>query len=182
MRQELSDKYSNLCAALRREKKLAVAFSAGVDSTLLLKAAVNTLGNENVLAVTALSASFPEREADEADVFTRGIGVSRITVEVDQLSIPGFRENPANRCYLCKKVLFTQMMEAAREKGFTVMAEEKRRSGNSLQNWDCPPGTNLPLPAWPPDLFTGRPSQTRNSGEWNWEKGSCRTWDLSSSE
>ena len=123
MRQELSDKYSNLCAALRREKKLAVAFSAGVDSTLLLKAAVNTLGNENVLAVTALSASFPEREADEADVFTRGIGVSRITVEVDQLSIPGFRENPANRCYLCKKVLFTQMMEAAREKGFTVMAE-----------------------------------------------------------
>ncbi len=123
MRQELSDKYSNLCAALRREKKLAVAFSAGVDSTLLLKAAVNTLGNENVLAVTALSASFPEREADEADVFTRGIGVSRVTVEVDQLSIPGFRENPANRCYLCKKVLFTQMMEAAREKGFTVMAE-----------------------------------------------------------
>ena len=123
MRQELSDKYSNLCAALRREKKLAVAFSAGVDSTLLLKAAVNTLGNENVLAVTALSASFPEREADEADVFTRGIGVSRVTVEVDQLSIPGFRENPANRCYLCKKVLFTQMMEAAREKGFEVMAE-----------------------------------------------------------
>ena len=86
MRQELSDKYSNLCAALSREKKLAVAFSAGVDSTLLLKAAVNTLGNENVLAVTALSASFPEREADEADVFTRGIGVSRITVEVDQKS------------------------------------------------------------------------------------------------
>ena len=123
MRQELSDKYSNLCAALSREKKLAVAFSAGVDSTLLLKAAVNTLGNENVLAVTALSASFPEREADEADVFTRGIGVSRITVEVDQLSIPGFRENPANRCYLCKKVLFTQMIETAREKGFTVMAE-----------------------------------------------------------
>ena len=123
MRQELSDKYSNLCAALSREKKLAVAFSAGVDSTLLLKAAVNTLGNENVLAVTALSASFPEREADEADVFTRGIGVSRVTVEVDQLSIPGFRENPANRCYLCKNVLFTQMMEAAREKGFTVMAE-----------------------------------------------------------
>ena len=93
MRQELSDKYSNLCAALHREKKLAVAFSAGVDSTLLLKAAVNTLGNENVLAVTALSASFPEREADEADVFTRGIGVSRITVEVDQLSIPGFQKS-----------------------------------------------------------------------------------------
>ena len=111
MRKELSDKYSHLCALLRGEKKLAVAFSAGVDSTLLLRAAVNALGSGNVLAVTALSASFPE------------IGVRRITVGVDQLSIPGFRENPADRCYLCKKVLFTRMMEAAREQGFAVMAE-----------------------------------------------------------
>ena len=123
MRQELSDKYSDLCAVLRREKKLAVAFSAGVDSTLLLQTAVNALGKENVLAVTALSASFPEREAGEADDFTRKIGVRGIKVEVDQLSIPGFRENPADRCYLCKKVLFTRMMEAAREQGFEIMAE-----------------------------------------------------------
>ena len=46
MRKELSDKYSHLCASLRGEKKLAVAFSAGVDSTLLLQTAVNALGNE----------------------------------------------------------------------------------------------------------------------------------------
>ena len=123
MRKELSDKYSDLCSALRREKRIAVAFSAGVDSTLLLQTAVNALGNRNVLAVTALSASFPEREAGEADEFTRKIGVRRITVGVDQLSIPGFRENPADRCYLCKKVLFTRMMEAAREQGFEIMAE-----------------------------------------------------------
>ena len=123
MRKELSDKYSDLCAALRRESKLAVAFSAGVDSTLLLQTAVNALGSGNVLAVTALSASFPEREAEEADEFTRRIGVRRITVEADQLSIPGFRQNPADRCYLCKKVLFTLMMESARENGFTVLAE-----------------------------------------------------------
>ena len=123
MRKELSDKYSDLCSALHREKRIAVAFSAGVDSTLLLQTAVNALGNGNVLAVTALSASFPEREAGEADVFTRKIGVRRITVGVDQLSIPGFRENPADRCYLCKKVLFTRMMEAARELGFEIMAE-----------------------------------------------------------
>ena len=123
MKKELSEKYFGLCGSLRLTKKLAVAFSAGVDSTLLLQAAVNTLGNENVLAVTALSASFPEREAGEADEFTRRIGVRRITVGVDQLSIPGFRENPADRCYLCKKVLFTKMMEAAREQGFETMAE-----------------------------------------------------------
>ena len=123
MRKELSDKYSDLCSALRREKRIAVAFSAGVDSTLLLQTAVNALGNRNVLAVTSLSASFPEREAGEADEFTCKIGVRRITVGVDQLSIPGFRENPADRCYLCKKVLFTRMMEAAREQGFEIMAE-----------------------------------------------------------
>lgn len=123
MRKELSDKYSDLCSALRRENRIAVAFSAGVDSTLLLQTAVNALGNRNVLAVTALSASFPEREVGEADEFTRKIGVRRITVGVDQLSIPGFRENPADRCYLCKKVLFTRMMEAAREQGFEIMAE-----------------------------------------------------------
>ena len=123
MRQELSDKYSALSAVLRRESKLAVAFSAGVDSTLLLQAAVNALGSGNVLAVTALSASFPEREAEEAEEFTRRIGVRRITVEVDQLSIPGFRQNPADRCYLCKKMLFTLMMESAREIGFTILAE-----------------------------------------------------------
>ena len=123
MRKELSDKYSDLCSSLRREKRIAVAFSAGVDSTLLLQTAVNALGNRNVLAVTSLSASFPEREAGEADEFTRKIGVRRITVGVDQLSIPGFRENPADRCYLCKKVLFTRMMEAAREQGFEIMAE-----------------------------------------------------------
>ena len=123
MRKELSDKYSDLCSALRREKRIAVAVSAGVDSTLLLQTAVNALGNRNVLAVTSLSASFPEREAGEADEFTRKIGVRRITVGVDQLSIPGFRENPADRCYLCKKVLFTRMMEAAREQGFEIMAE-----------------------------------------------------------
>ena len=123
MRKELSDKYSDLCSSLRREKRIAVAFSAGVDSTLLLQTAVNALGNGNVLAVTALSASFPEREAGEADEFTCKIDVRRITVGVDQLSIPGFRENPADRCYLCKKVLFTRMMEAAREQGFEIMAE-----------------------------------------------------------
>ena len=178
MRKELSDKYSDLCAALRRESKLAVAFSAGVDSTLLLQTAVNALGSGNVLAVTALSASFPEREAEEADEFTRRIGVRRITVEADQLSIPGFRQNPADRCYLCKKVLFTLMMESARENGFTVLAE-----GSNVDDLsDYRPGLRaIKELGVPPDLFTGRQLLTRNSGEWNWEKGFCRILGLSSS-
>ncbi len=116
-------KYGDLCASLKGKGAVAVAFSAGVDSTLLLKAAADALGCENVLAVTALSHSFPERENSEAGQFCRDLGVRRITVEVDQLSIPGFRENPPDRCYFCKKVLFSKMTDAARENGFEMLAE-----------------------------------------------------------
>ena len=116
-------KYENLCSALEREGKIAVAFSAGVDSTLLLRAAADTLGSGRVLAVTALSNSFPERENREAEQLCRDWNVRRIILSVDQLSIPGFRENSPDRCYICKKVLFSKMMEAAKEEGFDVLAE-----------------------------------------------------------
>jgi len=116
-------KYGDLCNILKAEGRLAVAFSAGVDSTLLLRAAIDALGSDKVVAVTAVSHSFPERENREAELFCRVSGVPRITVEVDQLSIPGFRENPADRCYICKKELFGRMIEAARENGFEKIAE-----------------------------------------------------------
>jgi len=123
MTKEMEVKYSDLCGRLKGAGSLAVAFSAGVDSTLLLRAAADALGSGNVLAVTALSNSFPVRENREAERFCRELGVRRITAEVDQLSIPGFRENPPDRCYICKKVLFTKMIEAARESGFEKLAE-----------------------------------------------------------
>lgn len=123
MTKSIDQKYGDLCNILKREGRIAVAFSAGVDSTLLLKAAVDALGSGKVLAVTALSHSFPERENEEADQFCRDCGTERITVEVDQLSIPGFRENPADRCYICKIVLFSKMIDAAKERGFDKLAE-----------------------------------------------------------
>ena len=123
MTRSVDKKYGDLCNFLKSEGKLAVAFSAGVDSTLLLRAAVDALGSGGVLAVTAVSHSFPERENHEAEQFCRDNGVRRVIVEVDQLSIPGFRENPADRCYICKKELFGRMIEAARENGFDKVAE-----------------------------------------------------------
>ena len=123
MTKSIDKKYGDLCNFLKSEGKLAVAFSAGVDSTLLLKAAIDALGSGNVLAVTAVSHSFPERENREAEKFCSDNGVRRVIVEVDQLSIPGFRENPADRCYICKKELFGRMIEAARENGFEKVAE-----------------------------------------------------------
>ena len=113
MREENRALYDRLTADLRSLGRVAVAFSSGVDSTLLLKAAVDALGN-NVLAVTARSRSFPERENLEAAAFCRENGVEQIVVEVDQLSIEGFRD---------KKQLFTAMMEAAAARGFHVIAE-----------------------------------------------------------
>ena len=123
MTRSVDKKYGDLCNFLKSEGKLAVAFSAGVDSTLLLRAAIDALGSGGVLAVTAVSHSFPERENREAEQFCRDNGVRRIIAEVDQLSIPGFRENPPDRCYICKKELFGRMIEAARENGFDKVVE-----------------------------------------------------------
>jgi uncharacterized protein len=96
MNEESREKLEVLRAMIARTGPMAVAFSSGVDSTLLLKVAADVLGGD-VIAVTARSRSFPERENREAELFCRVSGVRRITVEVDQLSTPGFRENPADR-------------------------------------------------------------------------------------
>ncbi len=117
-----NEKWDALIACLRKMERAAVAFSAGVDSTFLLKAAHVALG-KNVTAITGRSVSFPERECREAAASCREIGVEHVIVEVDQMAIPGFRDNPPDRCYLCKKALFTQFLAAAREKGFETVAE-----------------------------------------------------------
>ncbi len=118
----LQQKKAALAADLRRMERAAVAFSAGVDSTFLLAAAKETLG-ENVIAVTGKSVSFPEREQTEAADCCRILGIEQVIVTVDQMSIPRFKGNPPDRCYLCKKVLFSAFRKAAYEKGFEYLAE-----------------------------------------------------------
>ena len=122
MNEEIREKLENLRASIARSGPLAVAFSSGVDSTLLLKVAADVLG-DGVIAVTARSRSFPERESREAAQFCTELGVKQIFTDVDQLSIEGFRENPPDRCYICKKELFGTMMAAAAEQGFSKVAE-----------------------------------------------------------
>ena len=119
---ELHDKYDHLISYLKSLGSVAVAFSAGVDSTFLLKAAQEALG-ENAVAITAQHASFPARENHDAEEFCHLLGVKQIVVKIDQLAIEGFRENPKDRCYICKKALFTTLLTLAHENDFKYVAE-----------------------------------------------------------
>jgi uncharacterized protein len=115
-------KLDALRSALRDFGSAAVAFSAGVDSTFLLRVAHEVLG-DRVMAVTARSRSFPAREIDEAAAFCRAEGVRHVILDSEELDVPGFAENPPDRCYHCKKALFGKMLEFARENGLAAVLE-----------------------------------------------------------
>jgi pyridinium-3,5-biscarboxylic acid mononucleotide sulfurtransferase len=114
----LTEKYNKLQSILRDMESVVVAFSGGVDSTFLLKAAVDTLGTEHVLAVTADSETYPSSELEEARVLAKQIGVKHQVIETSELAIPGYAENNKNRCYFCKSSLFDHLLPVLEEKGF----------------------------------------------------------------
>lgn len=99
-----------------------VAFSGGVDSSLLLFEAHQALGDK-VVAVTARSATYPEREYVHAVDFARKLGVRHETIISEELDIEGFSDNPRNRCYLCKKELFQKIWVIAQQYGFNNVLE-----------------------------------------------------------
>lgn len=118
----LQEKYEILKEYIKSLESVAVAFSSGVDSTFLLRVAHDVLG-EKAMAITARSCSFPERELNEAMAFAKENGIVHSIVDSEELEIEGFRENPVNRCYLCKYELFTKMKEIALKNGFREVVE-----------------------------------------------------------
>ncbi len=120
--EELHAKKSRLEAYFQELGSVAVAFSAGVDSTFLLKVAKEVLG-DRVIAVTARSCSFPRREFCEAERFCETEKIRQIVVESRELSIEGFRRNQPDRCYLCKRDLFSTIKRIAAEQGIRYVAE-----------------------------------------------------------
>ena len=108
-------KLDNLKNFLRELGSVAVAYSGGVDSTFLLKVAHDVLG-DNVLALTAASKFISRSELDAAKKFCTDNKIRQIIFEADILNIAGVKENPVNRCYLCKRELFKNFLRLAEGK------------------------------------------------------------------
>lgn len=120
--QSIQDKLVQLKTYLKSLGRVAVAFSGGVDSTFLLKAAQDVLGDQ-VIAITAKPRSFPDREMNEAKAFCRDQGIRHFVCKFNELEIEGFCENQPNRCYLCKKELFGKIAQIAEKQKIPYIVE-----------------------------------------------------------
>ena len=98
-------KFEKLTGILSQSERLLVAFSAGVDSTFLLKAAHRAIG-DRVIALTASSPTVPPGELNAAKEFAASLGCRHIVVNTDELANPSFNRNPVNRCFFCKDELY----------------------------------------------------------------------------
>lgn len=102
--------------------RVAVAFSAGIDSTLLLKIAHDTL-NENAIGITAVSASLPTHEKEEAAELARLIGARHVFIESHETEDERYLANPSNRCYFCKTDTYDELIDYAQEFGFDQIVD-----------------------------------------------------------
>src|SRR4030042_6981790 len=132
----IKEKFEHLKEIFQSMERVLVAYSGGVDSTLLLKVAKDTLGERNVLAVTALSPLYPDRELAGAKNLTKEMGVRHLLIKSNELEIEGFSKNPPNRCYYCKKELFGELQNLAQKEeipfiieGSTLDDEKDHRPG-----------------------------------------------------
>ena len=116
MQLEFSKKLDQLHSAISRFNSVAVAFSGGVDSTFLAYICGKALGKRTIL-ITATSSTYPKRELNSAIEIARSLELDQIIIESEELNISGFSQNPHNRCYFCKKELFTKLQSIAKGKG-----------------------------------------------------------------
>jgi len=114
----LQEKHNSLKEILKQLGRVVIAYSGGVDSTFLLKVAVNTLGAENVLACMSVGPSEPANQLQRATEFAKSIGAELQIVEANELADPNFTANKADRCFHCKSHLCKVLLDIARQRGF----------------------------------------------------------------
>lgn len=110
-------KLANLKKIIKRLENVVLAYSGGVDSTFLLKTAIDVLGKEAVLAVTAKSKTFPDQEVENAKKIAKRLNAAHVIIKTYEVKNEKFAKNPVNRCYYCKKELFSKLKKIARENG-----------------------------------------------------------------
>lgn len=116
-------KYKNLCQEISGYGKVMVAYSGGVDSTLLLRVALDCLGRDNVLAVTSQTPLIPESDMKAAQETAASMGAQHRIITVNNLENENIASNPPNRCYHCKLHLYTLLEQLARQEGYSVIVE-----------------------------------------------------------
>lgn len=112
-----------LRAILRDAGSVCIGYSGGVDSAFLAVFAVQAIGPANVLAVTALSESYPDVQRRTADEVAERFGVPHVTVRTDELNDPRYAANPVNRCYFCKTELWDRLVEVAKERAIAIVVD-----------------------------------------------------------
>lgn len=117
MYSNINGKLARLKKTIKRLESVVVAFSGGVDSTLVAKLCYDLLG-ERALAVTASSETYPGYELESAKKVAREIGIPHLIIETKELEIKGFADNPPDRCYFCKTELFEKLKELAQKEGY----------------------------------------------------------------
>ena len=119
----LQEKQQLLLDELRTFARVIIAYSGGVDSAFLLRASLEAVGPENVLAVIGVSPSYPSREYTEAISLAETLGAQYRVIHTEEIQDARYAANPNNRCYYCKHDLFTRIIQLAEEEGYTAVLD-----------------------------------------------------------
>jgi uncharacterized protein len=119
--ESVGEKHRRLRAVLAETGSVVVAFSAGVDSTVVLKVALDVLGRDRVLAATGVSPSLAQRELESVKDLAALMGAPLELVGTDEVNDPNYAANPANRCYHCKTELYTRLTGLAKARGIAAV-------------------------------------------------------------